>query len=180
MLTEHGLPVRRTREPGGTPLAEGIRNILLEQAGQDLPASAELLLMFAARAAHIEDVIRPALHAGIWVLCDRFTDASYAYQGGGRGVPESMIRELENFVQADIRPDLTLLLDAPVELGLARAGARSRPDRFESEPVEFFTRVRAAYLARAAAEPDRIVVIDATQSLDDVGDQITRALQPLF
>lgn len=169
-----------TREPGGTPLAENIRDLVLTAREESLPAAGELLLMFAARAVHLHNHIEPHLLAGRWVICDRFTDATYAYQGGGRGMDLSAIAQLEQLVQGPRRPDLTLLLDAPVEQALARArkrNASSVQDRFESERLEFFVRVRATYLARAAAEPERVAVIDATQSADGVCRQLLSVLQ---
>lgn len=167
-----GLPLCQTREPGGTPLAEDIRALLLQPRDEPVAPDAELLLMFAARAQHLARVIRPALDRGDWVLCDRFTDATYAYQGAGRGQSEARIAELESLVQGELRPGLTLLLDLPVAEGLARAAARSEKDRFESEQQAFFERVRAGYRARAAAEPDRIRVIDASRPLPEVQDAI--------
>jgi len=164
-----------TREPGGTPLGEEIRKILLH--GRDAMAiDTELLLMFAARAEHLEHVIRPALARGACVICDRFTDATYAYQGGGRGVDDSRIRVLEDWVQHGLRPDLTLLLDIPVTEGLERAGNRSVPDRFEREQQEFFERVRQRYLLAAAREPERIRVIDAAQPIASVQVQLRAVL----
>ena len=152
-----------TREPGGTPLAEKIRGLVLEARDEPLPPAAELLLMFAARAVHLANRIEPALRAGSWVLCDRFTDATYAYQGAGRGLDAASIAQLETLVQGARRPDLTIILDAPVPLALERARLRraSAPDRFESERAELFERVRAGYLARAAAAPERMLVLDA-------------------
>jgi dTMP kinase len=169
-----------TREPGGTPLAEKIRGIVLNEQGEALPPTAELLLMFAARAVHLANLVEPHLKAGRWVVCDRFTDATYAYQGGGRGLSTDHIRQLETMVQGSRRPDLTVLLDAPVEQALRRARQRNSgaaTDRFESERVEFFERVRAAYRARAAAEPDRIVPIEAHQSADAVAARILELLE---
>ena len=169
-----------TREPGGTPLAEKIREIVLNEQGEALPPTAELLLMFAARAVHLANHVEPHLKAGRWVVCDRFTDATYAYQGGGRGLNTDHIRQLETMVQGSRRPDLTVLLDAPVEQALRRARQRNSgaaTDRFESERVEFFERVRAAYRARAAAEPDRIVPIEAHQSADAVAARILELLE---
>jgi dTMP kinase len=169
-----------TREPGGTPMAETIRNLVLTQQAEALPSSAELLLMFAARAVHLGNLIEPSIAAGRWVLCDRFTDATFAYQGGGRGVDANAIRQLESLVQGARRPDLTILLDAPVELALARAKQRNgsgRVDRFESERLEFFVRARAVYLERAAAEPQRIAVLDAAQAADVVCARIWEILQ---
>ncbi|WJW74258.1 dTMP kinase [Thiohalobacter sp. IOR34] len=180
LIEKSGKIVRSTREPGGTPLGERIRELLLDPAEQGMAADCELLLMFAARAEHLDKLICPALAAGEWVLCDRFTDATYAYQGGGRGLSKQRIIELEQMVQGDLRPDLTLLLDVPVEIGLKRAGERSRPDRFEQEAYDFFERVRAAYLERAAAEPGRFRIIDASQPLAAVQAQIREALAPLL
>jgi dTMP kinase len=169
-----------TREPGGTPLAEQIRALVLETRGEALPPSAELLLMFAARAVHLANVIEPNLRAGRWVLCDRFTDATYAYQGGGRGLPRGDIGQLETLVQGGRRPDLTLLLDVPVDIGLARSARRdagSVRDRFETERREFFERVRTEYLARARAEPARFAVVDASRDVDEVAAGIRAVLQ---
>ncbi len=160
-LRDTGLDVLITREPGGSEIAERIRALLLDPVNTGMHEHTELLLMFAARAEHLHRRILPALDAGTWVVCDRFTDASYAYQGGGRGVPVARIATLEQLVQGVRRPDLTLLLDLPVAMGLARAHGRSAPDRFESEALHFFERVREAYLVRAAAEPERMVRIDA-------------------
>lgn len=169
--------VVRTREPGGTPLAEAMRELLLDSRNQGLGSVSELLLMFAARAQNLDQVIRPALAAGQDVICDRFTDATYAYQGGGRGLELNTIRQLEQVVHGDLQPDLTLLLDLPVALGLKRASGRSTPDRFEQEDVEFFERVRRAYLARAEAHRERFVVIDASQRLSRVAAAICQALE---
>ena len=175
-LEQAGKTVVATREPGGTELGERVREILLHRRDLDISADSELLLMFAARAEHLAKVIRPALAAGQTVLCDRFTDATYAYQGGGRGIPAERIAAIENWVQGSLRPDLTLVFDLPVEAGRARAGQRSEPDRFELESNEFFTHVRAAYLARATQEPRRVRVIDASQSLERVQQQIAAIL----
>lgn len=166
-----------TREPGGTELGERIRDILLHRHDLSMLAESELLMMFAARAEHLAKVIRPALATGKTVLCDRFTDASYAYQGGGRGIPAERIAMMENWVQLELRPHLTLLFDVPVEAGRERAGLRSQPDRFEREDNEFFKRVRDAYLARAAREPNRIRVIDASETLDKVEQRIANILE---
>jgi dTMP kinase len=169
-----------TREPGGTALAEKIRGLVLSPREETLPPSAELLLMFAARAVHLANHIEPSLQAGKWVVCDRFTDATYAYQGAGRSLAETDIRHLENLVQGARRPDLTLLLDVPVAVGLARSAQRDAGkarDRFEAERAEFFERVRAEYLRRARAEPQRIAVIDATSSVDEVSARIRGVLQ---
>ena len=169
-----------TREPGGTPLAEQIRELLLTPRDEKVCNSAELLLMFAGRAQHLDQVIVPAIQSGLCVVCDRFTDATYAYQGFGRGMDSALISHLERLVQADLRPDLTLILDIPVEIGLQRASQRSAPDRFEREQTEFFERVRQGYLSIAANEPERCVVIDASQPLEDVQRDITTALKSFF
>jgi dTMP kinase len=158
-----GYDVVLTREPGGTDIAERVRGLLLDPANAGMHGDTELLLMFAARAEHVQKRIRPALAAGRWVVCDRFTDATYAYQGGGRGVPTARIAALEQLVQDDLRPDLTLLFDLPAAAGLARARGRSAPDRFEQEQQAFHEAVRAAYRARAQAEPERVVCIDAAR-----------------
>ncbi len=176
VLEAAGKTVLFTREPGGTSLGEEIRELLLGHKHTGMADDTELLLMFASRAEHIHQKILPALSEGTWVLCDRFTDASYAYQGAGRGLGRERIAALEAFVQGDLRPDLTLLLDLPVEIGLARAGARSEPDRFEREQNRFFEAVRQGYLEIATREPERVKVIDASQSLDDVQSQIERII----
>ncbi|MEW8014696.1 MAG: dTMP kinase [Candidatus Sedimenticola endophacoides] len=179
LIEAAGHPVLFTREPGGTPLGEEVRELLLGHRhgmADDMADDTELLLMFAARAEHIARCIRPALERGQWVLCDRFTDATYAYQGGGRGLSEARIATLEQWVQGGLRPDLTLLLDLPVEIGLSRAGARSEPDRFEREQAAFFQRVREAYLRIAEAHPARVTVIDAAPGLERVQAQIDRAM----
>lgn len=182
-LAEHlrsaGLDVVLTREPGGTPLAERVRELLLAPSEEMMHADTELLLVFAARAQHLAQVIRPALARGAIVLCDRFTDATYAYQGGGRGLSVQRIALLENFVQGDLRPDLTLVFDLPVEIGLARASARGRLDRFEQEGRAFFDAVRSAYLQRAAVAPERYRIIDAAQSLDTVQRSLDALLPEL-
>jgi len=174
-----GLQVRTTREPGGAPVAERIRAVLLDRDNTGMAEDTELLLMFAARAEHLDKTIRPALEGGSWVLCDRFTDATYAYQGGGRGVSRGRIAQLEELVQGDLRPDLTLLFDLPPADGLARARGRSAPDRFESETVRFFEAVRAEYLAIAEREPRRVRVIDAVANTADVAAQVQAALGAL-
>jgi len=168
LLKEKNITVQLTREPGGTVLAEKIRQLLLDKEQEEISEQTELLMMFAARAQHIKHVIQPALAKGIWVLCDRFTDASYAYQGGGRGMDMAALTWLEDFVQTDLRPDLTLLLDAPIEVGMNRAVVRGKLDRFESEQRNFFTQVRQAYLSIAEQQPTRVKVVDATQSLVEV------------
>lgn len=162
-LERRGIRVLTTREPGGTPMAERIRALLVEHGDESIPDVAELLLMFAARALHIENVIRPALEAGTWVVSDRFTDASRAYQGGGRGIPMARINTLADWVHGDLQPDLTILLDAPVEVGMGRADKRGQPDRIEVERAEFFRRVRDTYLELAGDEPDRFAVVDASR-----------------
>ena len=167
-IEKHGHAVLTTREPGGTPMAERIRDLVAEHGDEAMPDIAELLLVFAARALHVNNLIQPALAAGTWVICDRFTDSSRAYQGGGRGLPQRDIDRLADWVHGQLRPDLTILLDAPVETGMSRAGKRSDPDRFESEKFDFFARVRETYLQLAAAEPDRFAVVDATQTLEAV------------
>lgn len=167
-LRDAGMDVQLTREPGGTPLAERIRELLLAPSDEPMAVDTELLLMFAARAQHIDQVIRPALARGAVVVCDRFTDATYAYQGGGRGISVSRIAELEAFVQGSLRPDLTLVFDLPVDVGLARAAARGRLDRFEQEARSFFDAVRQAYLVRAATDPQRYEIIDASLPLAEV------------
>jgi dTMP kinase len=179
-LERAGVDLVVTREPGGTPLGEEIRKLLLDHRNTDMLDDTELLLMFAARAQHLNELILPSLQQGKWVLCDRFTDASYAYQGGGRGIPTERIAVLEQWVQGELRPDLTLLLDIPVEQGLERAGARSAPDRFEREQQAFFQRVRQAYLDRAQADARRYRIIDASRPLDQVQTQLDSVLDPLL
>jgi dTMP kinase len=179
-LEGQDIPVRVTREPGGSPIAERIRNLLLDRDNAGMAGDAELLLMFAARAEHLAKTIRPALDAGIWVLCDRFTDATYAYQGGGRGVAQRRIALLEDLVQGSLRPDLTLLFDLPVAAGLARARGRSAPDRFESETARFFEAVRAEYLAIAAREPERVRVIAAQADPATVAALVHAQLRPFL
>ena len=172
IITAAGKELIVTREPGGTPLGEAIRGLLLDPQYKGMDPDCELQLMFAARAEHLDKVIKPAIKAGQWVLCDRFTDATYAYQGGGRGLDTGKIATLEQLVQADFRPDLTLLLDVPVGVGLERAGNRSAPDRFEQEKVDFFERVRHAYLDMAKAHDGRYRIIDASKSLVQVQAQL--------
>lgn len=179
-LSQIGIEHIVTREPGGTPLAEQIRELVLRVGTEPMPPSAELLMMFAARAVHLANHIEPNLEAGRWVVCDRFTDATYAYQGGGRAVNMESIRQLESMVQGAVRPDLTLLLDAPVEQALRRAQKRNvgvTQDRFEAERAEFFERVACVYRDRAAAEPQRIAVIDAAQPPEAVTAQIIGVLK---
>jgi len=176
-LESKGLEVIVTREPGGTEMAEEIREVLLKNRDEKVAESAELLLMFAARAQHIESLIKPALLQGKWVISDRFTDATYAYQGGGRGVSASKISILEDFVQGDFRPDKTILLDAPVEVGMARAHKRGELDRFENEKLAFFEKVRNVYLERVEVEPKRFELIDASKSLEEVQVQLKNTLE---
>jgi len=166
LIKARGHSVVTTREPGGTPLAEEIRDLFLGVRDETVHGLTELLLIFAARAQHLESVIKPALDTGSWVVCDRFTDATYAYQGGGRGLPVAQIEVLESLVQGELRPDLTLYLDVPPEVGYARIGDREH-DRLEQEAVNFHERVRAAYLERARQLP-RIRVVDASAPLEDV------------
>lgn len=166
-----------TREPGGTRLGEALREVLLDNHQREMVPEAELLLMFAARVQHVKETIRPALAAGTWVICDRFTDATYAYQGYGRRMPLAHIRYLEKWLQEDLRPDLTVLLDLPVETGLARTGERGGPDRFETEADEFFERVRGGYLELARAEPERFRKVDASRSREAVREQAGEVLR---
>jgi len=170
LLQEQGIPYIRTREPGGTPLAESLRSLLLEKREEQVHPLTEVLMVFAARAQHVTQVIRPALDAGQWVLCDRFTDASFAYQGGGRGISVQVLEQLEQMVHAGLQPDLTLYLDMPVELALSRIQSREL-DRFEQEQKQFFENVRNAYLLRAKTRP-RFRIIDAGQKLEAVQQDI--------
>ena len=179
-LRDAGREVVVTREPGGTAVGEQIRALLLDTANKAMVSDCELLLMFAARAQHLQEVILPAVTRGAWVLCDRFTDATYAYQGGGRGIDTTRIAALETWVQGDLRPDLTVLLDLPVEIGLARAGERGAPDRFEREQQAFFERVRQAYLDQARAQPGRYRVVDAGQPLTAVQAAIAAVLDEVL
>lgn len=176
-LEERSLELLITREPGGTVIAEQIRGLLLANQEEPLQDDAELLLVFAARAQHLNQLIKPALLEGKTVLCDRFTDATYAYQGGGRNIPHAKIARLEQWVQGDLRPDLTIILDVPVPVGMARVSQRGALDRFEKERHEFFERVRQVYLQRAAANPGRYSVINADQTLDKVQADILALLQ---
>jgi dTMP kinase len=177
-LRRAGHAVVETREPGGTSLGEQIRQLLLSPQTRIAPL-AELLLIFAARATHLEEVIRPALNSGKWVVCDRFTDASHAYQGGGRGLPAATVDTLATLVQAELQPDLTLLLDAPLNVAAERQAGRGHRDRFEQEPADFFGRVRQAYLDLAAKNPGRIRLIDASRPLAQVHEEIRGALAEL-
>jgi dTMP kinase len=179
-LTAAGFAVLRSREPGGTPMAERIRDMLLQHGEEPLPDLAELLLFFASRTLNIENAIRPALAAGTWVLCDRFTDASRAYQGAGRGLDMERINTLAEWAHGDLNPDMTVLLDAPAEIGMQRAVNRGETDRLESEQMSFYSRVRAQYLALAEKEPARFAVIDASQPLAAVQVQIATAIDRLI
>jgi len=175
-LKSHNIECFVTREPGGTELGEQLRNLLLHSGS--VSDKAELLMMFASRAQHLEEKIKPALEQGVWVICDRFTDSTYAYQGGGRELNRDWIESLEKLVHEDLQPDITFLLDAPVEIGRTRASKRSEADRIESESVKFFNRVRDMFLSRAS-QFERYEVIDATQALERVQDEIERTLTSL-
>lgn len=179
-LLRQGVDLLVTREPGGTPLAEQLRELLLAKRDESVDPTAELLMVFAARAQHLNTVIKPALAAGQWVLCDRFTDATYAYQGAGRSLSLDTIAKLEQIVQGDLRPDMTFILDIDVKLGLERAGRRGELDRFETEEVGFFERVRSMYQQRASASPKNYRVIDAGQTLEKVQQDLSSELQALF
>jgi dTMP kinase len=180
LIESHGYEVQRTREPGGTPMAENIRQLLLDHGQEPVPPIAELLLFFASRSLHLENTIKPALKAGRWVLCDRFTDASRAYQGVGRGLGLGRVERLAEWVLDGLEPDLTLLLDAPAEIGLERARARGEGDRMDNETLEFYKRVRGGYLALADAYPSRFAIIDASQPLADVQTEIEASMRPYF
>ena len=180
IIEAHGHTVMKTREPGGTPIAEDVRRILKEHGGEPLPDVAELLLMFAARSINVNNAIRPALGNGTWVISDRFTDSTRAYQGGGRGFPRESIEWLAEFVHGDLQPDLTILLDAPVELAMQRADRRGDPDRFEIEKAEFFDRVRYSYLQLAENEPQRFVVVDCSLDLESVQATISEVAAVLL
>lgn len=183
-LASRGISVVTTREPGGTPRAERIRELLLATGDEPMPPTCELLLMFAARATHLANLIEPALARGEWVVCDRFTDATYAYQGKGRGLSLDHIGALERIVQGDLQPDLTILLDAPLDVSATRAqqrnAARGSSDRFELEQRAFFERVRLGYLERAHAAPERFAVVDASAELETVATRIRTALERLW
>ena len=180
LIKQQGIEVVCTREPGGTPMAEQIRGLLLEHGEESVPDIAELLLFFAARSLHVSNTIRPALEAGKWVVCDRFTDATRAYQGDGRGLEMERINTLAHWVQDGLEPDVTLLLDVSAEVGMGRAEKRGATDRLESEQISFYERVRHGYLDLAHAEPDRFAVIDAGQALDAVKADIERVLTRLL
>jgi dTMP kinase len=177
-LRGRGITLHATREPGGTKVAEGIRSLVLNRGEEHISATAETLLMFGARQVHVDNLIRPSLTRGEWVICDRFTDATYAYQGGGRGVDRALIERLAHVVHGDLQPDVTLLLDVPVRVGLERMQARrGAVDRFEIESAQFFDRVRNRYLELAHAQPQRFRIIDATAPLDQVCDSAVAALE---
>ena len=178
-LQKKGIDFITTREPGGTPIAEKIRELLLDKANTALCDDAELLLMFAARAQHLNELIIPALQSGQWVISDRFTDATYAYQGGGRGLPWEKIAQLEQWVQGDLRPDATILLDIPVEQGMERVRSRGETDRFEEEQMSFFSRIREAYLRLARENPQRYYIIDTRPAIEEVYQQLDRVLKKL-
>jgi dTMP kinase len=179
-LQQANIPLQSTREPGGTEIAEQIRALILKKQAEPMADLTELLLMFAARAQHLTQKIQPALAQGQWLLCDRFTDATYAYQGGGRQLNKSVIEQLEQLVQNDLRPDCVILLDAPIEVGMQRAVARAELDRMEQENRQFHQRVRDAYLSRAAQNPQRYAVIDASQALEQVQADIQQVLEHLI
>ncbi|KZX56610.1 dTMP kinase [Halioglobus sp. HI00S01] len=179
-LIKAGVDLVVTREPGGTALGEDIRELLLKPREDSMADNAELLLVFAARAQHLAQLVEPALARGQWVLCDRFTDATYAYQGGGRGLSMATIRQLEQLVQGDLRPDYTLLLDCPVEVGMSRASARGELDRFEQEQAEFFQRVRNTYLQLARESSGRYHLVDAARPLNEVEQQLEQVCAELL
>lgn len=179
-LSEKGIEVTVTREPGGTELGERVRGLLLEPTPTPMAIDTELLLMFAARAEHVHQLIKPALEQGKWVLSDRFTDATFAYQGGGRGIEQQRITDIANWTLNGLQPDLTLLFDLPVELGQQRVLSRNQGvDRFEQEKVDFFEKIRACYLQRAKDEPERIKVIDASQTIAEIQVQLTTILNSI-
>lgn len=180
LIQSHGYEVHRTREPGGTPMAENIRQLLLDNGQEAVPPIAELLLFFASRSLHLENTIKPALEAGRWVLCDRFTDATRAYQGVGRGLGLDRVEHLAEWVLQGLEPNLTLLLDAPAEVGLERVRARGECDRMDNEALAFYQRVRDAYLSLAEAYPTRFAIIDASQPLDGVQAEIEAVMRPYF
>ncbi len=180
VLQGHNIDVIVTREPGGTAVSEKIRDVLLDKNNKSICSDAELLLMFAARSQHLNELIIPALATGKWVICDRFTDASFAYQGYARGIELQRIEQLQQWAQGELRPYKTLLFDLPVEIGMARANKRGPSDRFEQEQLDFFEKVRQGYLSLAKNEPQRFVLIDATQSLIEVGEKVTEIIEQLI
>tara|TARA_B110000285_G_C15139195_1_gene629481 strand:- start:4637 stop:5269 length:633 start_codon:yes stop_codon:yes gene_type:complete len=175
-----GIECLVTREPGGTPMAEDIRQLLLQHRNEVVDPYTELLLMFASRRQHVQNVIRPALASGKWVICDRFTDASFAYQGFGRGLDKEFISSLKRWVHGDLNPNMTILFDLDIAVGMARAGKRSDFDRIETETMSFFERVRHGYLTQAEAEPQRYRIVDASQSITGVEQQLDQFLAPLL
>lgn len=179
-ITKSGQKILLTREPGGTKIGEAIREILISNDLPEMHPDTELLLMFAARSEHLKRKIIPALEQGMWVLCDRFTDASYAYQGAGRGLDLDKIQRLENMVQGTLRPNITFLFDLEAEIGLARAKSRGETDRFEQQHIDFFNRVRAKYLSIAKAEPSRFCLIEAQHDLETVQQQISKELDNIL
>jgi len=179
-LEHHNINIIKTREPGGTEISEKIRELLLDKNNTELHADAELLLMFAARAQHLQQKILPAIAEGKWVLSDRFTDSTFAYQGAGRGIAIEKIKQLENWVQNGLTPDKTFILDLPIEIGMERAAKRAELDRFESEKMDFFKRVREGFLQRAALNPDIYCVVDASVDLAGVQQQIAKELDTLL
>jgi dTMP kinase len=180
LLSESGIPFVTTREPGGTPLAEKIRAVLLDKENDEMTDITELMLVFAARAQHVQTLIKPALARGDWVICDRFTDSTYAYQGGGRQMSPDLIQQIDLVALDQYQPDITILLDLPVEVGLERAGSRGELDRFELESKAFFSRVRDAFLNRASQDPDRFIVIDAGLPLSEVSANIVSSLRSVL
>ncbi len=178
-LAEKKISAVFTREPGGTEIGEDVRGILLSHKYSAMSSDTELLLMFAARAEHISKVIKPGLNKKKWVISDRFTDATYAYQGAGRGISANRISKIEDWVQGELRPDITLLLDLPIGVGMGRAGKRGALDRFETEESTFFENVRKVYLKRAKEDPERFRIIDASQTIEDVQDEIKKVLDEL-
>ena len=179
-LESAGIEIISTREPGGTPFAESVRELLLANREEQVDQITEMLLMFAARSQHLSQLIKPAIAEGKWVVCDRFTDATYAYQGGGRNLGFELVSQLEQLVQGDFRPDKTFYLDLPVEQGMQRVVARGKKDRFEREELEFFEKVRSAYLRLVESNPERYVVIDASQSVEAVQEDLSLALDRLI
>ncbi|MBT5330160.1 MAG: dTMP kinase [Porticoccaceae bacterium] len=179
-LESAGIEIISTREPGGTPFAESVRELLLENRDEKVDQITEMLLMFAARSQHLSQLIKPAIAEGKWVVCDRFTDATYAYQGGGRNLGFELVSQLEQLVQGDFRPDKTFYLDLSVEQGMQRVVARGEKDRFEREELDFFEKVRSAYLRLVESNPTRYVVIDASQSLESVQKDLSLALDKLI
>lgn len=178
-LSSKNIDYVSTREPGGTPIAEKIRDLLLDKSNTSLCDDAELLLMFAARAQHLNELILPALDAGKWVISDRFTDASYAYQGGGRGLSWEKIAQLEQWVQGALRPDATILLDIPVDIGMDRVRERGETDRFEQEQLSFFNRIRESYLRLAKENPERFHIVDTQPSIKDVHQQLIAVMEKI-